>query len=243
MSRTLLVIGASSDLGCRLIERNIDNYDKIAAHYFHGNENFNKMIKQHEGKIVPLQADLCSSDSVQSMINAINELNLAPDHVVHLAADKFKNVRFHQSARDDFTRALECSLISFAEILKPLLTQMAKNKYGKVVVMLSSVTCNNIPPKFLSPYIVSKYALLGLVRSLASEYGVKGINVNAVSPEMIDTKYLADLPEMLVEMNKENSVAGRNLDVDEVVPTIEYLLSNASDMVTGQNVLISGVKR
>ena len=241
MSRELLIIGASSDLGCRFIERNIDNYVRIAAHYFHGNENFEKLIKQHEDKIVPLQADLCSSDSVQGMINTINKQVLVPNHVVHLAADKFKNVRFHQATRDDFTRALECSLFSFTEILKPILTQMAKNRYGKVVVMLSSVTCN-IPPKFLSPYIVSKYALLGLVRSLASEYGVKGINVNAVSPEMIDTKYLADLPEMLVEMNKENSIAGRNLNVDEVVPTIEYLLSEASDMVAGQNILISGVK-
>lgn len=242
MSRELLVIGASSDLGCRFIERNIDKYDRVAAHYFCGNENLKKLIKQHEDKIVPLQADLCSFDSVKDMVNTIKEQNLVFEHVVHLAADKIKNLRFHQSTREDFVNALECSLLSFTEILKPTIVQMAKNKNGKIVVMLTAYT-QNIPPKFLSPYIVSKYAMLGLVKSLASDYGVKGININAVSPEMIDTKYLADLPELLVEMNKENSIAGRNLFVDEVVPTIEYLLSDAADMVTGQNILISGVKR
>lgn len=46
-----------------------------------------------------------------------------------------------------------------------------------------------VPPKYQSPYIVSQYALYGLMRNLAAEYSGYGIQVNSISPDMIDTKF------------------------------------------------------
>lgn len=97
-----------------------------------------------------------------------------------------------------------------------------------------------IPSKFQSPYIIVKYALLGLMRNLASEYAAKKINVNAVSPDMMETKFLSELPELVLEQNAKNNPLGRNISIDEVIPTIEYLLSSASDIVTGQNIGVTG---
>ena len=242
MSDSILILGASSDLGCSFIERNYDKYDNIIAHYNSNRSRLDAMIEKSGNKIIPVRADLCDSESVHSFIEQIKALGIQPDNILHLAANKTHSVRFHQCSRQDFSSEMECSVISFAEITAAMIPYMAKKKRGRIVVMLTSCTCNE-PPKFMSPYVVSKYALLGLVRSLAVEYAVKGINVNAVSPVMIDTQFNSDMPEMIIEMNREKCAAGRNLKVDEVLPTVEFLLSEGASMVNGQNILISGVKR
>ncbi len=97
-----------------------------------------------------------------------------------------------------------------------------------------------VPPKFQSPYITVKYGLLGLMRNLAAEYAGKGITVNGVSPDMIETKFLSQIPELIIEQNAKNTPMGRNLRVEEVVPTFEYLLSDGADLVTGQNIGVTG---
>ena len=78
------------------------------------------------------------------------------------------------------------------------------------------------------------------MRNLAAEYAPKGITVNAVSPDMMETKFLSELPELIKEQSANKNPLGRNIYVDEVIPTIEYLLSSGSDVVTGQNIGITG---
>ena len=115
---------------------------------------------------------------------------------------------------------------------------MAKNKFGKIVVMLTSYT-TNIPPKYLASYVTSKYALLGLVKALANEYSDKGIKINGISPSMIETKFLQSIPELIVKQNAMNSPTGSNLSVDDVIPMFKFLLSDESNSITGQNIAIT----
>lgn len=124
-------------------------------------------------------------------------------------------------------------------ILQDFIPKMSKQRYGKIVFMLSAYVVG-IPPKFQSSYITVKYALLGLMRNLASEYASKGVMVNGVSPDMMETKFLSELPDLVKEQSAKHNPLGRNIRVDEVVPTIEYLLSPASDIVTGQNIGVTG---
>ena len=175
------------------------------------------------------------------MMQELSESGLMPDHILHLAAKKLEYQRFSKRSAADFEEELQCSVLSLVEILRTVLPAMARKKFGKVVVMLSACVCAK-PPKFMSTYTVSKYALLGTILALAEEYAEKGICINAVSPEMTDTAFLSEISPMIVEMNRNNNVMKRNLCVDDVVPTLEYLFSAASDKVTGQNLFITGVK-
>ena len=106
-------------------------------------------------------------------------------------------------------------------------------------MMLTAYT-ENTPPKFLSSYVTVKYALLGLVKALAVEYADKGIAVNGVSPEMISTKFLRNMPQWVVEKNAAANPSGRNLAVEDVVPAIKFLLSDEAGQITGQNLVITG---
>ena len=237
--KILLVTGASSDVGGKLIRKIAGNYEVILAHYCYSKERVETLRAELGEKFVPLQADFTDMGSVAAMVDRIRTLGYAPDHIVHLPAQKVIPQRFHKTDVKQYTESFTTSVASIVLILKHLLPVMSKQKYGKVVFMLTSFTLN-APPKYQAPYITTKYALLGLMRDLSREYADKNIMINGVSPDMMETRFLSDMPELVIQQNADNNPMGRNLVVEDVIPTFEYLLSDGADMVTGQNIGVTG---
>lgn len=238
-SKVLFVTGASSDIGCQAIAQMADNYSCILAHYVHWNESLEKLRETLGDKLVLLQADFTDEKQILAMLERIEELNVEISHIIHLPSQRLNYVKFAKVTWDTYQRELEIGLKSAVMILQKLLPKMAKRKYGKIVMMLSSCT-TNMPPKFMGAYVPVKYALLGLVKSLAVEYADKGITINGISPDMIETKFLQEISDLVIEGNAKSSPVGRNLQVQDVIPTIAFLLSDGADMINGQNIVISG---
>jgi len=238
MEKVLLVIGASSDMGEALIESTYENYSVILAHYRTMNEGLQVLKERLGEKLVLLQADLSHEEQVQGLIHEISEMKLIPSHIVHFPAPICNNQKFHKIKWNVFQEEMDISLKSLILILQSFMPKMAKLKYGKVVLLLSFVI-DGMPPKYCSNYVMTKYALLGLMKSLAVEYADKGITVNGVSPAWVMTKYIDNQPDFLVEQNAQLSPIGRNLLVSDIVPSINWLLSDGADCVNGQNISIT----
>lgn len=239
--KTLFVTGASSELGCSLIENVADNYDIVVAHYRSSVERLLPLEEKLGAKLMLVQADFSDSVSVRKMLDFFSEREIKPDHIVHMAALPMENKHFKKQSWCNFAENIETDLRPIVEILGEFLPAMSKQKYGKVIFMLTSCTVG-MPPKYTTVYTTAKYALLGLMKSLAAEYAEKGITVNGVSPEMIDTRFLKDLPDLIKEMNAQNMPQKENLKVEQVVPTLAFLLSDGADMISGQNIAITDAK-
>lgn len=239
--KTLFVTGASSELGCSLIENVADNYDIVVAHYRSSVERLLPLEEKLGAKLMLVQADFSDSVSVRKMLDFLSEREIKPDHIVHMAALPMENKHFKKQSWCNFAENIETDLRPIVEILGEFLPAMGKQKYGKVIFMLTSCTVG-MPPKYTTVYTTAKYALLGLMKSLAAEYAEKGITVNGVSPEMIDTRFLKDLPDLIKEMNAQNMPQKENLKVEQVVPTLAFLLSDGADMISGQNIAITDAK-
>ncbi len=232
----VFITGASSDVGLELIKE-LSATAKVIAHY-RDKKFLNNEIASSEN-IISLRADLSEEKQVVNMLDQI-ELNYGiPDKIVHLASPKINNIRFKDMQWQDIQHEMNVSFKSIFLILNRFLPLMAKKKQGKVLFMLSSYTIN-IPPKAISHYVSIKYSLLGLMKALASEYCDKNLQINAVSPSMIDTKFLENLNEKLIEMTAYNHPLKRNALVEDVVPLILFLLSDKSDFINGVNIPISG---
>lgn len=240
--KILLVTGASSEVGASLIQKTANNYDKIWAHYHSSKGMIDDLINELGDKIIPVQADFRDMDSTKQLIEKIQASGEWPGHIVHLSASSPASQRFPKNEWNHWQEEIDTSLRSAVMILQEFIPKMAKMKSGKIVMVLTSYLFG-IPPKFQSSYITVKYALLGLVRTLAAEYAPKGITINAVSPDMMETKFLSNLSELAIEQSAKDNPRGRNVKVEECVPAIEYFLSSASDMVTGQNIGITGGAR
>lgn len=234
----LLVVGGSSDIGMSLIERIHSEYECVVCQYRTENSHLMELKESLGDKLLLFKADLMEINSVKGMIHEIKGLGLTPDHIVHFPSAPFVMRRFAKTEWSSFQESLDVSLRSAVMVLQAFLPDMAKNHYGRTIIMLSSVVCNNVPA-YYTDYVVAKYALLGLVRSLATEYADKGITINGVSPMMVQTKFIENQPDLVKEQNALDNPIGRLLRIDEVVPTIEYLLSEGVASVNGQNILIS----
>lgn len=237
MDKILLIMGASSEVGLALIRRVAKNYNKVLAHYCHWNEQLENLKQDFGGKVVFFQADFLDPGNVQNMVSEIIEQNLQPDHIVHFPAPKMQIEKFLKTQWGDFENGWKISLHSFYSILQAMLPHMGKKNYGKVILMLTSGILDKAT-RFQTSYMTVKYALAGLMDNLAAEYEGRGITFNSVSPDMIRTKFLSGLPELMVEQYALRRPSGKILAVDDVLPVFEFLLSEGADHINGVNIKI-----
>jgi 3-oxoacyl-[acyl-carrier protein] reductase len=233
----VLIVGASSDIGKAVVPLLDRPGRTILAHYHESLHKVESLRRGLRGELLPIGADLAEVEQVQGLIG--QAMPYEPDKILFLAAPRIAAIRFRQLTWDDFSYQLDVGLRSTVSILQAFLPEMAKKKSGKVVLMLTSSTLN-VPPAVFAHYVTAKYALLGLVKALSSEYRRHGININAVSPSMVETEFLRDLPDKMIEIAAEQHPAGRNARPKDIAPIIDFLLSSGSDFMTGLNIPVSG---
>ena len=101
----------------------------------------------------------------------------------------------------------------------------------------------------IAPYVASKHAILGIIKSAAIELGTKGVRVNGIGPGPVATEALIKRVRNRTSENKEQfdkSIEGlksatalnRIATIDEVVNTAEFLLSDAASGITGQLITV-----
>ncbi len=245
--KTMLILGASSDVGMAYM-RQLEATHKsgevqVIAHYRTMSSELEKVIISSKNIVIDaVQADLSLSDDVERLIGQIQAKYTAPTHVLHLAAGKFHHMRLRQFDSNTMINEMQIGVLSLGEILKAFLPAMAKKRYGKVVIMLTAFTIG-IPPRFITDYLVCKYALLGLMKAAAAEYCDKGLCINGISPSMIETKFLTDIDHKIIEMSANDTPLKRNISIAEVIAGIEFLMSDDSSYMCGINLNLSGGAR
>jgi NAD(P)-dependent dehydrogenase (short-subunit alcohol dehydrogenase family) len=112
---------------------------------------------------------------------------------------------------------------------------------GGSIVNIASMSGNcivNYPQKQCA-YNASKAAVTALTKSLAVEWGPRGVRVNAVSPGYVDTPLLYDKPDQF-EQWKAGIVLGRFADPTEIAATVAFLLSTESSYFCGAELVADG---
>jgi 3-oxoacyl-[acyl-carrier protein] reductase len=235
----ILIIGASSAIGCEIIRQIAEDSTVIIAHYNSGKQRLDELSREVKGQIVPIQADLESEEGIVALIEAVSSLCDSPGKIVFLAAPRLTMVRFKDLTWPDFKYSADMQLQTAVMLLGRFLPRMAKVEFGRVVFMLSSVTLG-VPPANMTHYVAAKYALLGMMKALASEYANRRITVNAVSPSMVETDFLRDIPGKIVELAAQQHPLKRNATPADIAPVVKMLLSDAAGYLTGANIPITG---
>lgn len=245
MKRVFLILGASSELGVALIRRlllnNLDEDEiEFILHYYNSKESLVKLGEEYAGVCMHLlQADFSDLEETKRFINSIRENKKNPTDIISFPACSYRFNRLSELDEERMQKDMNIQVFSFAMICQAFIPNMAEKKYGKIIAMLSSAT-KGIPPKNTSEYTTVKYALLGLIKSLASDYGELGININAVSPGMIETKFIQGIGRKVKELTAEKNPRHRNLCVDDVIPAILFLLSENNQFMNGTNMNLTG---
>jgi 3-oxoacyl-[acyl-carrier protein] reductase len=182
--------------------------------------------------------DASQPASVDALCQTLRAAEL--EGLVNLASDRVERSAFLK---------LDCELVLqrlHREALGPIALCQAfaarckeAKSTGAIVNVLSSYVLG-MPPEKMLGYVMLKHALLAATRCMAVELVKHGIRVNAVSPGMTRTDYLADLPERFIEMAEESLPMKRIAKPEEVASTIAFLLSQESSYINGANLPVTG---
>ena len=117
---------------------------------------------------------------------------------------------------------------------------MTKGK-GKIINVSSGTVILGTP--MLLHYVATKGAIIAFTRSLATELGDHGINVNCIAPGFTmseASEKMPDSPPEFKEMVAGMQCIKRSEEPEDLVGTAVYLASALSDFVTGQTILVDG---
>ncbi len=116
---------------------------------------------------------------------------------------------------------------------------MKKKKFGRIIALASEYTVGR-PPVKLADYIAAKYALVGLIKSLAVELGPYGITANCISPGLTPTTLTSHLPNKLVEIVSNQTPRKMLTTTQDIASLVRYLASPEAGMITGENIVVNG---
>ena len=241
--RRFLITAADSAFGLALIERlchkDIDDIEWIFGTYFDAKEMLDELVQKYPAlndKLILKKVDMSDTDEIEKLNRELNEKKPVTD-MIHLPAPKAKPLQFKKMTWDIFEDNMKISFRSAVLILFSVLPKMAKEKCGRVVLISSYYATDEGTPNFLSAYVSTKSAMLGLTRSLAKEYEDKNVQINALAPDFTDTKFLEDMPQVMKDMVAQKSERGRMLKTDEVIDGLMTLL-DCNNKETGRTLII-----
>jgi NAD(P)-dependent dehydrogenase (short-subunit alcohol dehydrogenase family) len=145
---------------------------------------------------------------------------------------------FDEIAVDEWDRCFAVNVRGVWLCIRAVVPAMRAQGYGKIV-NISSNTIFKGTYGFLH-YVSSKAALVGMTRALARELGDDGIRVNTVSPDLVPDPELRPTDARADEVAVAARCLKRTMTPDDMVGTIVYFASPASDFVTGQHLLVNG---
>lgn len=141
-------------------------------------------------------------------------------------------------------KIIEVNLLGYFWMAKFAAEAMQKNNEGKgrgKIINMASLAGIN-PGPLMGVYSVSKAGVIMLTKTLAMELASWNIQVNAIAPGIIKTKFAEALwsSEELSKKYTDRTPAGRIAEPEEVVDATIYLASAGSDYMTGQVLILDG---
>jgi 3-oxoacyl-[acyl-carrier protein] reductase len=156
---------------------------------------------------------------------------------------------FLAATLDEWQRALDANFLSTVYFAREVIPHMQRKRRGRIITLTSIATKQPVTDLVLSNAV--RAAVVGLVKSLANEFGKDGILVNNVAPGFTATDRLKELAKASASTsgkNEQEILEGwaadaplkRLGDPREVAETIVWLASERASYITGQTVLVDG---
>mgnify|MGYP006094877893 CR=1 FL=1 len=148
--------------------------------------------------------------------------------------------RFSKNPIDNFNKIIMTNLNGFFYCSNEAI-KLLKKKKNSSIINISSINAYQAFPK--NPgYVSSKGAIVSLTKALALDYGEMSVRVNSISPgyirEGMSEKSFKDIKKRKKRMNR--MIVKRWGKASDIFGAIEYLISDKSSYVTGQDLVIDG---
>jgi 3-oxoacyl-[acyl-carrier protein] reductase len=196
-------------------------------------ESLVRELKEIGGDHHVVQADVTSEADVDRLVEECRNAYGRLDIVVNNAG-AISHIPFAQLSLKEWHHIVDTDLTATFLVTQRALPLLASG--GSVVNVGSKVATVGIPLR--AHYTAAKAGLVGLTRSLAKEYGSKGVRFNIVAPGPVQTE--TETPEPVKERYRTMIPLGRLGTTEDIANVVLFLASPRAAFVTGETVNVDG---
>ncbi len=191
----------------------------------YGNSNFYYNLNFNDSKSLNESLKLISEEHKDLSV-IVNNAGITEDSII---------LRMKQ---EQWEKVIQANLSSNFSIIKNLLPNMIKQKYGKIIGISSVVAISGNPGQ--SNYVAAKSGMIGFYKSLALEVASRNINVNVISPGFISSPMTDKLNDKQKDQILQKIPMNRFGQPNEIANLVKFLSSDYSNYITGQNFHVNG---
>jgi NAD(P)-dependent dehydrogenase (short-subunit alcohol dehydrogenase family) len=197
-------------------------------------------IKNADGEAIGIAAHNGKKEDLYALVDKTVEHYGTVDIVVNNAATNPHFGTILDADDSYWQKTIEVNVMGNVWLSQAVVKVMRANGGGKIINVASIAGLN--PGQFQGIYSATKAAVISVTKTLAMELGSENIQVNAIAPGLIQTKFAKALwdNEQLMEQILAKTPANRIGQPTEIAGLALFLASSASDFTTGAVLVADG---
>ena len=239
--RVALVTGASRGIGRAVVERLADEGVHVVVNYRTDKDAAAAVVVQAQARGVnalALQADVSELAEATRLVEQTVEHFRRLDILI-CNAGIWEGAPVEEIPEAMWDKTMQVNMRGTWTICKAAVPVMKRQRFGRIVIVSS--TAGQRGEANYSNYAASKGAQISFTKSLASELGEFGINVNAVAPGWVDTDMTAKaLAAESREVIAKTIPVGAIATADNIARPIVFLCSDWARHITGEILNVNG---
>jgi len=191
-------------------------------------------------RTLAIKADVGKSEEVNEMVTMIISEMGGVDILVNNAGGgaRERGSEFKDSTEEVWDFVINRNLKGVLNCTRAVINHMIERQSGKIVNIASTIAFSPEPGQ--ADYGGAKAGIIGFSKSLAKEVGRYGINVNCVSPGVIETIALKQVPQEMLERYLSKQILKRRGQPQDIANMVVFLASEEASFITGQNYAVCG---
>lgn len=242
-NKIVIITGAGSGIG-KATAIHFAKYGAIVVVSDINLESAKKVAEEivtNGGTSRPIKVNVAKFEEVNNLIKTTVEEFGRLDVIVNNAGIGPNLLRTHESSLEDWDRVIAVNQTGVFYCMKLALVQFLKQG-GGTIVNIASLAGLKASPNNIS-YSASKFAVVGMTKSVAMEYATKNIRINAVCPGYTESALLDQIIAAKPEMDailKSVIPMKRYGKAEEIAEAAVWLASDNTKFITGQTITLDG---
>ena len=226
--RSVLVTGGNRGIGRAIAEAFLAQGDRVAVTTRSGGA---------PDGCLDVRCDITDADAVEAAFVEVEAAH-GPVEVLVANAGITADTLLVRMSEDDWASVIDTNLTGSFRLAKRAVSKMMRARRGRIIFISSVVGLLGSGGQV--NYAASKAGLVGMARSIAREYGARGITANVVAPGFVETDMTDALSDELKATYKAQVPLGRYGTTEEIAAAVTWLASDGAGYITGAVIPVDG---